>query len=216
MASASLWQRDYAVFDATYRPYLMALSAWLGRPRGLRPEADEDVVQEVLFDLYANKGLLKYQRVDPDTGAVRRLSTWLRLKVQTEVHTLTRSKHRRSKWESEGDAPLSSEPGAATPLSLAASPERDPSEQAADAEQQAEDMLLYQICRQRVLERRNPASRQKVELYEQGLQAKEIAEQCSCSVNSVEVLVHDVRKAIATEMEDMRNGKDLQDLRIKH
>lgn len=213
VAGARFNQRDCAVFDATYRPYLMALTAWMGRPRGLRPIEDEDVVQEVLFDLYANGGLLKYQRLEPGTGRERRLSTWLRMKVETRVHTITRSKFRRSRWETEGDLPISGEPDAPTPISLALSLERDPGQQVADAELEAEDLLLFQICRTRILERRNATSRQKVELYEQGLQAKEIAERFNCSVNSIEVLVHDVRKAIAREMEDMRQGRDLQDVR---
>lgn len=213
VAGAPRNQRDDMLFDATYRPYLMALTAWMGRPRGLRPSEDEDVVQEVLFDLYANGGLLKYQRLDSETGRERRLSTWLRLQVKTVVHTLTRSKFRRNRWETEGDAPISSEPDAATPISLALCLGRDPSQQVADAELEAEDRLLYQISRERILGRRSAASRQKVELYEQDLQAKEIAERFGCSVNSIEVLVHDVRKAIAREMEDMRQGRDLQDAR---
>lgn len=204
-------QRDCAIFDATYRPFLMAVTAWAGRSRGLRPADDEDVVQEVLFDLYAGDGLLKYQRIDPDTGRERRLSTWLRMKIETRVHTRVRSKARRAKWEAEGDAPLSDEPDAATPISLALSPERDAAEQLADEEQKAEDLFIFHTCRERVLGRRNAASRKKVELYEQGLQGKEIAERCECSVNSVEVLIHDIKNAIAREMEDMRYGRDLND-----
>ncbi len=211
LAGGSLNQRDYAVFDATYRPFLMALTSYLGRQRGLRAVEDEDVVQEILFDLYANGGLLKYQRIDAETGRERRLSTWLRMKVQTEVHTLARSKFRRARWETE-DVPISAEPDAPTPISLAMCDEADPSQQVADAEQRAEDILLFQISRQRVLARRNAVTRQKVELYEQGLPAKKIAQRCGGSANACEVLLHDVRKAIAREMEDMRQGTELRDL----
>ena len=206
--------RDCRCFDDTYRPFLMAVTSWLSRVHGLSENHEEDVVQEIMVDLYVKRHLLKYQRINPETGDVQRLSTWLRYKVLSKVGTLARSCVRRSKHEVNMTS-FTLDDDTPPPDAIDLKPTADA--QIMAREQEIEDQFLYDIARERVLgRRREPLSCIKFQRIERGESYETVAVDSGCTVNALQVLMHSIREAIKREVRNMQLGEDLQDLIANH